>query len=310
MNQSYSIKLPEYKQAKIELFRLLNLNDLNVLLSCFSTGTATNNSEFEHEQPVLKPPTSLGGADSPQTEYKPFCRLIAQQLKLDLNNKRHKIIIDKYYYLIKFSLDHAFNREQISCLLTILKHTHDLACDTSFGNLEETFDYFKNSLLIHAVHRPPFSLQLFNTKQIVSIFDYVFNAYFKQFKFYKYVFSDAIKLNVKFQYTNKVETRSETMDKMSELNLESEAATLKMDENELVEQEATAAQKAKEAQEKNELREFIRSYLGNQLDKMKKEITSEFNLGSGDQLKSNAKPNSAAKSPKASKTGGAAGKKK
>jgi hypothetical protein len=297
MNQSYSIKLPEYRQAKTELFKLLNLNDLNVLLSCFDSGDAAK-SHFENEQPSLKVKPTNGER---QSEYKPFCRLISHQLKLDLNDKRNKIIIDKYYYLIKFSLENLFNREQISCLLTILKHTHDLACDTSFGNLEETFDYFKNSLLIHAVHRPPFSLQLFNTKQLELVFDYIFNSYFKQFKFYKYVFSDAIKLNVKFQYTNKTEIAQEATDRLSELNLESERdANIKMDEPDQAEQEAVAAQKAKETQEKNELREFIRNYLGNQLDKMKKEITNEFNLGS--EQKTNTKPSSGTKSPKVSKS--------
>ena len=78
-----------------------------------------------------------------------------------LDNKKSRILIDKYFYLFKFSLENLFNKEQISCLLTIAKKTHDLAVDTSFGNLDETFDYFKKSLLIHAVHRPPFSLQLF-----------------------------------------------------------------------------------------------------------------------------------------------------
>ena len=39
----------------------------------------------------------------------------------------------------------------------------------------------------------------------------------------------------------------------------------------------------KENLEKNELREFIRNYLGDQLDKMKREITDEFNLGANEQ---------------------------
>jgi len=133
------------------------------------------------------------------------------------------------------------------------------------------------------------------------VFDYIFNSYFKQFKFYKYVFSDAIKLNVKFQYTNKTEIAQEATDRLSELNLESERdANIKMDEPDQAEQEAVAAQKAKETQEKNELREFIRNYLGNQLDKMKKEITNEFNLGS--EQKTNTKPSSGTKSPKVSKS--------
>lgn len=297
-NDSYSIKLPEYRKAKIELFKFLSLNDLSALLTCFNNvnDDDNENSQFLNEQPKVRKLQHKQQTDdlARQNEYKTFSRLIAHQLKLDLENKKHCILIDKYFYLMKFSIENSFNKEQISCLLTILKKTHELAVDTTFGNLDETFDYFKNSLLIHAVHRPPFSLQLFTTKQLELIFDYVFSTYFKQFKFYKYVFSDAIKLNLKFTYTNKSEEMSvSALD--TRLNLDDESMLSKIEEEKQRELEAEA-QKVKEVQQKNELREFVRSYLANQLDKMKRDLTSEFNLVS--EKNSNLKPQSASKSPK------------
>ena len=293
--QDYSVKLPEFRKAKIELFKLLNLNDLAVLLTCFDIeSNSETNSEFLYDQPILnvRPKSSI----DKKNEYKTFCRLISHQLRLNYEDKQTKIIIDQYYYLVKFSLENSFNKEQISCLLTILKNTHDLAVDTSFGNLDETFDYFKNSMLIHSVHRPPFSLQIFSTKQLELVFNYIFSSYFKQFKFYKYVFSDAIKLNVKFQYSNQIDLIESS--RKSNLTFNEESLN-KIEETEKLEQQQD--QINKENLEKNELREFIRNYLGDQLDKMKREITDEFNLGANEQQqKAAVKPVSASKNIKKS----------
>ncbi len=293
--QDYSVKLPEFRKAKIELFKLLNLNDLAVLLTCFDIeSNSETNSEFLYVQPILnvRPKSSF----DKKNEYKTFSRLISHQLRLNYEDKQTKIIIDQYFYLVKFSLENSFNKEQISCLLTILKNTHDLAVDTSFGNLDETFDYFKNSMLIHSVHRPPFSLQIFSTKQLELVFNYIFNSYFKQFKFYKYVFSDAIKLNVKFQYSNQIDLIESS--RKSNLTFNEESLN-KIEESEKIEEQQE--QINKENLEKNELREFIRNYLGDQLDKMKREITDEFNLGANEQQqKAAVKPVSASKNIKKS----------
>ncbi len=135
----FTIKLPEYRKPKLELWKFIPLNEMDMLLACLDSQEFLNSEENRHQSKL--------------TEYKRFTNLLSQQLNLDQKSKKDMIIIDKYYYITKFCIANEFTKEQISCLLLIIKRLHEFAIETSFGNMDETFDYFQKQLVIYAVHR-------------------------------------------------------------------------------------------------------------------------------------------------------------
>lgn len=54
-------------------------------------------------------------------------------------------------------------------------------------SITESFTLFKQLLIEHAVHRPPFSTEIFNTQDAQLISNYLFNTYYKHYKMYQYV---------------------------------------------------------------------------------------------------------------------------
>jgi hypothetical protein len=264
-DSNYTTKLPEYRKAKHELWTFLTINDIKALISCF-------------------PEQNHGLTDS-STEFESFRRLATIQFNLNTNKdkQRNDIIIDKYYYLVKFALANNFSIEQISALVTIQKRTHELAIDTSFGNLDETFDYFKNLLLVYSVHRPPFSLNIFTARQAKLIIDYFFDTYFKQFKFYKYTFSKASRLCLKFNYTNQIEQEDSIKNVPTSNDQQTDLPDIII---ETVENETLNVKQ----EENDKLKNFIRDYLGQQIDQMKTELSNEITPNSKNSAKGKNAP--------------------
>ncbi|XP_040211753.1 coiled-coil domain-containing protein 189 isoform X2 [Rana temporaria] len=113
---------------------------------------------------------------------------------------RASALLDLYYYTVRFCRDGGFTREQTSCLFSIMKEIHRTCAETSLGNVDECYQYFKELLLCHAVHRPPFSIAVFTQQQLPHISDYVLNTYFRHFKVYKYVFTPQVCLDLTVSY--------------------------------------------------------------------------------------------------------------
>lgn len=127
---------------------------------------------------------------------------------------------------------------------------------------------------------------MFTMNEITLITNYALDTYFKQFKFYKYVFSLAVRLDLKFKYSHlpadtaaavvdtsvvKDEAENFLTDMSNENKLDSELpveASTQRDDTEL-EGESLKGSK--------ELKDFIRSYLGDKLKRMKDELSDELN---------------------------------
>lgn len=285
VNKNYhdSVKLPEFRQAKIDLWRPLDLQNINVLLSCFEIEPEAEHTNFDA---MIKPMSPDIAPNKPKSkrpvhrksqvelsnrnQYKLFASLISKQMSFDLLDRRTEVLIDNYFYLFKFCVKNAFKNTQISALLSMLKRTHDLACDTAFGNIDETFEFFKNLLVNYSVHRPPFSLSLFNATQVDLIVNYMFNTYFKQFKLYKYIFTPSVRLSLTFKYSNCAQRAFEE-DSLKQLVSEYSA-----DENIIQSASGSSNAQMQEANDANsELKEFIRAYLHKRVDKLKVELDDE-----------------------------------
>ncbi|XP_068100225.1 cilia- and flagella-associated protein 119 [Hyperolius riggenbachi] len=129
-------------------------------------------------------------------------RLLSQILHLEdhLCLPSASALLDLYYYTVRFCWDSGFTREQTSCLFSIVKETHATCIETSLGNMDDCYRYFKEMLLCHAVHRPPFSVALFTQQQVLHISEYILNTYFRHFKLYKYVFTPQLHLDLSISY--------------------------------------------------------------------------------------------------------------
>ncbi|XP_078485073.1 cilia- and flagella-associated protein 119-like [Ciona intestinalis] len=116
------------------------------------------------------------------------------------NNARGNILLDLYMNSLKFAKTQNFSKEQSSAYFSIVKKTHEVCVSTPFGNLESCFAFFRELVLTHGVHRPPWSLEIFNTAQIAAVTSQIVDTYFRHFKMYKYTFTPKVRLDLTLQY--------------------------------------------------------------------------------------------------------------
>ena len=115
--------------------------------------------------------------------------------------KRALIEQDLFTYAVLFCKKNDFSPEQLSAFFTILKSLHSMCISTPYDNIQDTFVYFRELVLCHSIHRPPFSTCLFSLAQVKAITDYVLSTYFKHFKLYKYAFTKRVQLNMILSYS-------------------------------------------------------------------------------------------------------------
>ncbi|XP_038059400.1 coiled-coil domain-containing protein 189-like isoform X2 [Patiria miniata] len=204
--------------------------------------------------------------------------LLADQFKLtDLDdNSASSILLDLYYYTVQFALNKGFNKEQLSAFFSIVKKTHEVCSETPFGNLEQTYNYFKELVLCHAVKRPPWSINLFSPDQVHQITEYVLNTYFRHYKLYKYVFTPMVRLDLSISYAGMPETPvpSEAGDVEADQPVEEQKEEQPAGEEEkLMEEppeEETAAQK--------ELRKLITTQLNEEISRLRLSLDEQIQL--------------------------------
>jgi len=126
-------------------------------------------------------------------------RLLMSFLEL-CDDPQSEILIDLYKGAYFFARSHNFDEPQISTLISIFIRTHNVCTLTPYGNFDECFNFFKNLLILHSVHRPPWTLKIFTVNQVEDISTYVINTYFRHFKMYKYAFTAKIHLDLAIKY--------------------------------------------------------------------------------------------------------------
>src|SRR5690606_2069124 len=114
---------------------------------------------------------------------------------------------------------------------------------------------------------------------------YFMDTYFNQFKFYKYAFTPAVRLNMKFEYNNLSVPQSEHNENeyaADELNkMENESLFNENDEDRLLLMESRVSEHQGQSTQPAELREFVRKYLSERVAQMKTEILTENGMESG-----------------------------
>lgn len=123
--------------------------------------------------------------------------------------------------------------------------------------------------------RPPYSVHMFSMEEVTKITEYVFDVYFKQFKFYKYVFSLAVRLNLKFKYSDlPVEPLNEIA---VDTSIVKDDTTKDFISDRPDANESSETFEAEQKKSQDELKDFIRTFLGDKINKMKDELNNELN---------------------------------
>ncbi|XP_065682587.1 cilia- and flagella-associated protein 119 isoform X2 [Hydra vulgaris] len=180
-------------------------------------------------------------------------------------------IVDLFYYTLLFAKNNNFNEEQTSALFSIIKRVHTKATETSFGNLEETIEYFRFLLGCHSAKRPPFCIQLYNLNEISLINTYIVKTYFRHFKLYKYAFTPKVVLNIKASYNGVYEDTpkdEETLQYNANEN-KAEICVEKKETEEIVEVDEPPAVKELKQLIESSLDEHIRKLTLNVEEKLK-----------------------------------------
>jgi len=117
------------------------------------------------------------------------------------DNLKNGIIIDLYYYTLQYARDQGFSPMQTSAFFSIVKKLFEACIETPYGNLDQTFEYFKELIHVHSMYTPPAKLLLFSLNEVRNLTAYVINTFFRHFKMYKYAFTPSVRLDLKVNYS-------------------------------------------------------------------------------------------------------------
>ena len=213
-------------------------------------------------------------------EFRSKMAPILGEREYEPSNKRLLIELDLFYYLIRFAKSNDFNYQQISTLFSIVRTVHKMAISTPCNNLKETIEEFYRLLLHHSANRPPYSIGVFTTDQVKLITDYILNTYFKHFKFYKYVYTKRVQLDITIKYPGILETpqpptpETKLLEEIEPLNEDDKVSDSGADEgaDKASIDEITVSDKEKE------LTKIIQSHLTEQLAQLKTSINEQLSI--------------------------------
>ncbi|GAA6227951.1 coiled-coil domain-containing protein 189 isoform X1 [Lates japonicus] len=120
---------------------------------------------------------------------------------VDLPEPKRGVLLELYVQTVLFCREFSFRKEQTSALLSIIKSIHEANIETPLDNIEQCFKYCKELLLCHSVRRPPFSINLFSSKEVNCVFQYIHDSYIRHHKLYKYIFTPQVILDLSLTYS-------------------------------------------------------------------------------------------------------------
>ena len=216
-------------------------------------------------------------------EFRSMMAPILGASEYEPSNKRLLIELDLFYYLIRFAKNNEFNFQQISTLFSIVRTVHKMAISTPCNNLKETIEEFYSLLLHHSANRPPYSIGVFTADHVKLITDYVLSTYFKHFKFYKYVYTKRVQLDVTIQYPGIPETPQPPTPTIIEeteppVNEEDNDHVGENDTGKVTDEGLPTDETAIVSDKEKELTKIIQSHLNEQLAQLKTNINEQLSI--------------------------------
>jgi len=120
---------------------------------------------------------------------------VAETFGLQDETKRNAIMLDLYFNCLAFANEKSFTSEKAATFLAIVKATHQKAIGEMM-TVENSFAYFRTLVLQNSVQRPPYSLGIFNFKEMSEITEYMLASYYRHYKLYQYVYTHLVKLDI------------------------------------------------------------------------------------------------------------------
>lgn len=114
------------------------------------------------------------------------------------------ILLELLLYVLQYARKDDLNEEQTSVVFSVAKATHDYATSTCFGNVADTFSYFRDLMAAHCVNRPPWSLDLFEPERAERFARYFADMYFRHFSLVKAAFTPYVTLDIDIWYEPKI----------------------------------------------------------------------------------------------------------
>mmetsp|Transcript_2778 Transcript_2778/g.3960 ORF Transcript_2778/g.3960 Transcript_2778/m.3960 type:complete len:211 (+) Transcript_2778:174-806(+) len=115
---------------------------------------------------------------------------------LGFDAARQAIILDFHFYNYAYCKKMGFSPEKISTFLSIMKEIidADIKRDDAISSLQPSYNEFKRLLLLHSIERSPWSVGIFTVGDVQQLAEYALNGYFRQFRLYKYLFTQRIQV--------------------------------------------------------------------------------------------------------------------
>ncbi|XP_071319091.1 cilia- and flagella-associated protein 119 [Trachinotus anak] len=203
--------------------------------------------------------------------------ILCNVLGVDLPEPKTGVLLELYVQTVLFSRECSFKKEQTSALLSIIKSIHEANIETPLNNIEQCSKYCQELLLCHSVRRPPFSINLFSSKEVNCIFEYIHNNYMTHYKLYKYIFTPQVKLDLSLTYSGIPDHEDSFAPEGAEVVAKEDGSPETLETSNTEEEETTAGStpQLKELIEK-EVREQMMLVSG-QLDQRIKEIADQHN---------------------------------
>lgn len=105
------------------------------------------------------------------------------------------ILIDLYAHLLLFAKSREMSPEKTSTLVSIVQNTHEKSMANGFSRVT-SYDYLRQLIVQHSVHRPPFSAAIFDLEDVHDIEEYLLTTYYRHYKMYAFAFVRIQKANV------------------------------------------------------------------------------------------------------------------
>ncbi|XP_048514995.1 uncharacterized protein LOC125501906 [Athalia rosae] len=98
-----------------------------------------------------------------------------------------EIFLQLMWEVFRFSRDNGFTEMGISSLLGLFYFTHRYFLTTSWRTARETYEFFKEGLLLHSVLDPPKSIEVFTPTECKQSLDLFFKVYMRQLPLLRFV---------------------------------------------------------------------------------------------------------------------------
>ncbi|CAG9466537.1 unnamed protein product [Pedinophyceae sp. YPF-701] len=191
------------------------------------------------------------------------------------NDQKKAIELDLYFQAFQHGAAENLTPKQISALVAMVRQTHLRAIGKRL-TVERSFQGFKDLLLDHSIHRPPFSEGIFTLREAHALMAWMLTAYYRNYKLYQYALTTGRTCDVTSRTAGDglVEYPPETPPLEDATPMEEHEAKLAEERKAKEEEETAAAEEAaKEAEERRE-RELKEAYDGSLPEEVRDKVAA------------------------------------